>query len=172
MCDSGDFSCNYGVSIILFRCDTSRCESKQADGNVADEEGGEEPPVFFSVWKQFLVLAVRSLHPSWTGHSEHQDRSCRLAHWGLDSSCWSLSRPALCACQLGGRPGLSFFPCLTVQRPILESLSNLTTALCSALTVSCHTDRWSHWARLLHHRELCWKSNPSRALYMSHNFFF
>ena len=29
---SGDFSSNFGVSIIIFRCDT--CASKQADGNM------------------------------------------------------------------------------------------------------------------------------------------
>jgi len=33
LCVSGDFNSNYGISIVIFRCDTSRCASNQADGN-------------------------------------------------------------------------------------------------------------------------------------------
>ena len=37
VCESGDFNSNYGFSIIIFRCDTSWCASKQADGNAPIE---------------------------------------------------------------------------------------------------------------------------------------
>ena len=33
ICANQEFYSSYGVSIIIFRCDTSRCASKQADGN-------------------------------------------------------------------------------------------------------------------------------------------
>jgi len=37
LCETGDFNSNFGIYIIIFRCNTSRCASKQADGNMASD---------------------------------------------------------------------------------------------------------------------------------------
>jgi len=76
LCESGDFNSNYGVSIIIFRCDTSRCASKQADWNAPNvsvdlwnliSQVWHSKRVFYIKLMQHLIYGGKSIE--WNTHS-------------------------------------------------------------------------------------------------------